>query len=122
MEEIEVGEYVRTKYGYIAKITEIDKYIWFNEKVNKESGMAVYELSKLEFKNLVVKHSLNIIDLIEEGDYVNGYYVERVWEQVNYRMAIDLRGSTLGLNDENCIKSIVTKESFKNAEYRVETN
>lgn len=60
-----IGEYVRTRYGYIAKITEIDKYIWFNEKVNKESGMAVYELSKLEFKNLVVKHSPNIIDLIE---------------------------------------------------------
>lgn len=32
--------------------------------------MAVYELSKLEFKNLVVKHSYDLIDLIEYGDLV----------------------------------------------------
>ena len=65
-DEIKVGEYVRTKDGYIAKITEIDNYIWFNSKINKESGMAVYNLSKIEFEKLVIKHSSNIKDLIEK--------------------------------------------------------
>lgn len=62
---IEVGEYARTEKGYIAKITEIDNFIWFDNKINKESGMPCYELSKVEFENLVTKHSKNIIDLIE---------------------------------------------------------
>ena len=119
MEEIKVGDFVRTKYGYIAKITEIDNYIWFNQKINKESGMAVYELSKVEFENLVVKHSLNIIDLIEEGDYVNGYRVEDVLESfVNIATGSNYFQAP-SINEED-IKSIVTKEQFNAIEYKVE--
>ena len=133
MEEIKVGEYCRTKYGYIAKIPEIDNYIWFNQKINNESGMAVYELSKIEFTNLVVIHSKNIIDLIENGDYVNGEKVVDIFEMFNneekfigkrllteYRRAqytgIDNRYYTY----EQDIKTIVTKEQFKSVEYIVE--
>lgn len=127
MEEIKVGEYVRTKYGYIAKITEIDNYIWFNQKINKESGIAVYELSKVEFENLVVKHSPNIIDLIEVGDIIEwyseiyiGYY--GINEIINrfgsigvyaeeFDALIDLKNLT--------IKSVVTKEQFNQEKYEV---
>lgn len=119
MEEIKVGEYVRTKKGYIAKITEIDNYIWFNEKINKESGMAVYELSKVEFENLVVKQSKHIIDLIEVGDYVNGEKV--VGRGNNCILILTDEGQTFLRNifEDNDIKSIVTKEQFKSVEYIV---
>ena len=110
MEEIKVEEYVRTKTGNIDKVDALYGMIENTVHLEKHKWQ--------DIKN-IVKHSPNIIDLIEEGDYVNGYYVEKVWEQVNYRMAIDLRGSTLGLNDENCIKSIVTKEMFNQVKYEV---
>lgn len=125
---IEVGEYVRTKLGYIAKITEIDNFIWFNNKINKESGMAVYELSKVEFENLVVKHSKNIIDLIEEGDYVNGDIVVPIDynedEQGNYFNVLGV----MDIDDDYAypielsvinIRTIVTKEQMAQMEYKV---
>lgn len=119
MEEIRIGDYCRTKNGYIAKITEIDNYIWFNEKINKESGMAVYELSKVEFENLVVKQSKHIIDLIEVGDYVNGEKV--VGRGNNCILILTDEGQTFLRNifEDNDIKSIVTKEAFKSVEYIV---
>jgi len=120
MEDIKVGEYVRTKKGYIAQITEIDKYIWFNNKINKESGIPVYELSKVEFENLVTKHSPNIIDLIEVGDYVNGPYVEGFIEKNKFQNKLII--TEAGMIDNNDIKSIVTKEMFSSVEYRVENN
>lgn len=121
--EIEVGEYVRTKAGYIAKITEIDNFIWFNEKINKESGIVVYELSKTEFKNLVVKHSFNIIDLIEEDDYINGEKVTAIYDEYkndgHIKFETNYEGRYRDYMDED-IKTIVTKEMFASAEYREE--
>lgn len=126
MEDIKVGEYVRTKKGYIAQITEIDKYIWFNNKINKESGIPVYELSKVEFENLVTKHSPNIIDLIEEGDIIeyksdsfDDIFKEEVWKTKGNDIVYIIDGAEININS---IKSIVTKEMFSSVEYRVENN
>lgn len=63
--EIQVGEYVRTKYGYIAKVTEIGHITWFDSTVFVVSGIPRYEMNKEEIGNVIVKHSFNIIDLIE---------------------------------------------------------
>lgn len=117
--EVKVGEYVRTKEGYIAKITEIDHHIWFDSIVYKESGIPKYELSKEEFSNLVIKHSPNILDLIEVGDYVNGNKV-----LVNIGKFLEVSSCDIGNNRifNYMIKTIVTKEMYSNAEYRVETN
>ena len=77
-DKIEVNEYVRTKDGHIAK------YI---EKLQKdediEDGMLfdnfIYEKHKhiryCFLKEMMVKHSKQLIDLIEIGDFVNGYRV-----------------------------------------------
>ena len=67
----------------------------------------------------IVNHSKNIIDLIEVGDYVNGYKVLNVYD--NY---IEINNPEL-LYDcivyekvrENNIKSILTKEQYKSVEY-----
>lgn len=61
----------------------------------------------------IVKHSPNIIDLIEEGDYVNGEKVIDIWNGNR----IETHRSNF--NDDN-IKSIVTKEAFAQAEYKIE--
>lgn len=144
MEDIKVGEYVRTKKGYIAQITEIDKidkYIWFNNKINKESGIPLYGLSKVEFENLVTKHSKNITDLIEENDFVEiEYYSNRYKERVSRIFEVDFINKNRDVCFENghcrlnmfygewsnqdkllnpIIKSIVTKEQFNSIKYEV---
>ena len=70
MEEIKVGEYVRTKQGYIGKkIACANERAWIVIESNfLLGGMPVNESE-------ITKHSSNIIDLIEAGDYVNGYRV-----------------------------------------------
>lgn len=65
---IEVGEYVRTKQGKIAKLIEVSKnnYYWFDNWIYKESGIP-YQGFRIEDAERIriVKHSKNIIDLIE---------------------------------------------------------
>lgn len=142
MEEIKVGEYVRTKKGYISKIIDIDDYyIWFNSAIDTESGMAVFELSNMEFEELVVKHSPNIIDLIEDEDFVILEYkspkyrerIKRIFEVSKIDEYISFENVHCGFNckvgdkkiiDNICknvkIKSIVTHEQFQSLEYRLE--
>ena len=64
------------------------------------------------------KTSKNIINLIEEGDYVNGYYVEDVLKTfVNVAVGSNyFQSPTIYEKD---IKSVVTKEQFENMEYRI---
>ena len=118
---IEVGEYVRTKDGYIAKITEIDHHIWFDSIINKISGISRYSLSEEEFSNLVIKHSKNIIDLIEVSDYVNGKEVimdlqkSKEW----YKSKDDFITCKDYTFEEKEIKSVVTKEQFEGVKYEI---
>ena len=103
-DEIKVGEYIRTKSGTIIKVTKtniVGKYYYLDIKENRK----------------IVKHSSNIIDLIEVGDYVNGELVSKVTK--NY---ITIGRITYSINDLKGIKSIVTKEMMASVEYRVETN
>lgn len=105
--EIEVGEYVRTSLGIIYKLTkkkqeQIENYPEFLQYIEQKS---------------IAKHSFNIIDLIEEGDYVNGYKVDFVqggWVVYNHNHPYKLN-----ILAEN-IKSICTKEQFENISYKVE--
>lgn len=117
MEEIEVGEYVRLSRNQgINKIIEIedDRYILENE-IADEYGNATCVLEKDMYEEEILKHSKDVIDLIEVEDYVNGERIQ------------DLIGDFIETNEslynrcylKNNIKSIVTKEQYKNAEYIV---
>lgn len=105
--KIEVGDYVRDKDGEIHKIIEINNpndELWTYYKFENNMG---------NYKETIIKHSKNIIDLIEVGDYVNGEYITDKWET---------RISSIKSNfSEEDIKSIVTHEQFENIEYKVET-
>ena len=57
--EIKIGEYVRTKEGKIYKITNYDKETNKYNSINDEFWYII-------FPKDIVKHSYNIIDLIEE--------------------------------------------------------
>lgn len=112
MEEIKVGEYVRTSIGKIYKLTEKKQ-----EQIENYPGFLQY----IEQKS-IVKHSFNIIDLIEEGDYVNGEKVSNV-DKIGNTIFIEWEnGNTYSTDIVNnkFIYSIVTKEQFQSVEYRLE--
>ena len=127
--EIEVGEYVRTYDGFIGQVIEINKenlnYYTINckRKVRRD-GMynPNHIFSRDEF---IVKHSKNIIDLIEKGDYVNGRLVLQVdYKYKNVCLLIPFTDTQANTNicwyGNEDIKSVVTKEQFKSVEYEVE--
>lgn len=112
--EIEVGEYVRTTRGYIRKIN---------------TNMQLFELlSKRQGLGKVVKHSENIIDLIEVGDFVNGFEVDEYDYEEGTMLGIpcytpDGLFSTLECYlplEEIKIKSILTHEQYESMCYKVE--
>lgn len=122
MEEIKVGEYVRTDMG-ICKITSIkgtDK----NRRYCIDICFPNYDLCFVNLE-MIKKHSPNIIDLIEVGDYVNGYLVTRVCnkEPCSCGKWVDIdcdRPSEYCTLWEGDIKSIVTHEQFEAMKYKVE--
>lgn len=112
---IPIGDYIRTENGEIHKI------------IDTEKGSVKIKSNYKEWIGIccIVKHSPNIIDLIEVGDYVNGQRVfatdnrindngEKVILTENYDEWTDN-----GVVSNKDIKSIVTKELFKNSEYEV---
>lgn len=107
--EIQVGEYIRTKDGYIGKCQKIDVY-YGDILIRTELKRIIYDFE-------VIKHSFNIIDLIEEGDYVNGKKIIGFKYQYG---KIDLITHYIPREYlKSDIKSIVTKEQFKSMEYEV---
>ncbi|MBR4486787.1 hypothetical protein IKS57_05615 [bacterium] len=112
--EIKVEDYVRTKYGNIGKIIEQDDY---NVVINSKNNMELF-ISKEDN----IKSSSNIIDLIEVGDYVNGELIVDIGINMDNEKVIFYIIPSDYCEDwfkEENIKSIVTKEQFKNMEYRI---
>lgn len=124
MEEIEVGEYVRTKGGIIDKIKTINKYGIVTKYDDKEDKISVatnyYINSGLEVnEDDIVKHSKNIIDLLQEGDYANGYKVIAKSDD-GYIVILtdDIEQGELLTEEE--IETILTKELYQANCYTVE--
>ncbi len=119
--KIEVGDYIRTKEFGIAKIIYQISESGFGGRIlereyridrkEKEYGATYKEVSSKD----IVKHSKNIIDLIEVGDYVNGYPVIYIYE--DHICVIDF-GRSEDIYESD-INSLVTKEMFKSVEYKV---
>ena len=68
---IEVNEYVRTDKGYIFKVDEEKKNLQIANFLDVEYGK-------------MIKHSKQLIDLIECGDYVNGKLIHKIDKGTNY--------------------------------------
>lgn len=105
---IEVNEYVRTDKGYIFKVDEEKKNLQIANFLDVEYGK-------------MIKHSKQLIDLIEEGDYVNGMEVLDIhkptdlWEPIEIR--VDSRYTNFILAED--INTILTKEIYMANCYKV---
>lgn len=111
MSKIEVGEYVKTKEGRIAQIKSIDyeagiyrfdRIIYINDFRMKEYVLYSNEM----FKKVIVKHSKQLIDLVENKDVL--------------KVRIDKTIMFLGLDE--CTSDVKYKElieNIKNGEYEL---
>lgn len=119
--ELKENMYVRTEYS-------IFKYLGIDEEGNYRRTL------KDDNKNIttafdidrVLKASFNIIDLIEVGDYVNGYPATAILSSNNkvYEIQVKRPNNRNGVWIERIrknedIKSMVTKEQFEYMEYRI---
>ena len=128
---MKIGDYVRTYHlgGSIEKIIEIVP----KERTDDLIERYITDISAKYMQSItaeqIIKSSPNIIDLIEVGDYVNGYPVAKIYKSVNKDIGrvIEYETDNVGGYEyeaedlwESHIKSIsiVTKEQFKNMEYK----
>lgn len=121
--ELKIGMYVRTKHG-IGRVDEtemfMDKYFQFH--LDSDKGR-IHNVTSNTYWNspedIIGEPSYDVIDLIDEGDYVNG-------KKVTYKYApfgdeifnLTLFGGQM-LHNTNKIESIVTKEQFNAMRYMV---
>ena len=133
-----VGDYVRTKWGYICKIVNINEF----REPSMKYGVEASYLKDIMFigDEDIIKSRPNIIDLIEEHDLVViEYYSLRYNERVTRLFEVTFKdGEYINLSNAKCefmlvngefnkgdkelkpiIKSIVTKEQFSQMEYKV---
>lgn len=111
--KLEVGMYVRTNSG-IRKCERVDSdgTYKFNDEIYNKYGDAFVWIDEEDLERYISKSSHNIIDLIEAGDYVNGFPVIHKENDI-------LKCGLLVQFKENEIKSIVTKEQFEQMQYKV---
>lgn len=117
---IEVNDYVRINMdnrncigiGRVSRIVNETIYVNMNNKYNFPVS---FQMDK------IVKHSKQLIDLIEVGDYVNGMEVldihkpRDLWDPIEIR--VDSRYTNFILAED--IKTILTKESYMANCYKV---
>lgn len=113
--EIKVGDWIRDREGHITKIIQTLSLFKDVELYLGEDG---YQYSD----NAIVKHSTNLIDILECGDYINGHkIVNEIWGEDDNNLYFEIEG---GYNKaryigENEIKKVVTKEQFEAIGYKV---
>jgi len=116
--EMKVGDYCRTRKGIIGILKQ--QFI-FGHGVNyPEPQEWVIDINgkqyvttecDVDFDN-IVKHSPNLIDLIQCGDYVNGEQITDIW---NGNRVSSIKSN---FNEED-IKTIATKEMMESISYKV---
>lgn len=110
---IEVNEYVRTNKGNIGKVVEIR--LGFNKDTQLYQNVYMLDNGLWTILEYIVKHSKQLIDLIEVGDYVNGKYVAKIGQEKSGKYIISL----IGIVDNQDIKTILTKEQMEANCYKV---
>lgn len=115
-DKIEVGEYVRTNKGNIGKIVEIR--LGFNKDTQLYQDIYILDNGLWTVLDYIVKHSKQLIELIEVGDYVNERKVKHIamFEGFPDYPKLIFVDETYLIPGESCendeIKTILTKESY----------
>lgn len=112
---IEVNDYVRTNKENIGKVVEIR--LGLNKDTELYQTIYILDNGLWTILDYIVKHSKQLIDLIEVGDYVNGKEVIEI-KKINEKIYLmtDYCPQNYIKTD---IKTILTKESYMANCYKV---
>ena len=127
---MKVGDYYRFDDGMIVKCTKIETYKtknniyyfdnildWHEDRACNDNTICENQLEHIG----EIKSSPNIIDLIEEGDFINGCRITEIKSNKNGVLKCildsDYEFITTIVNSE--IETVVTKEQFESMEYKV---
>ena len=119
---IQAGEYGRTNKGKIfifAWIEYSDGKIDESKVLLINNDILSNDFYYFNIGEEIVKHSKDIIDLIEVGDYVNGEKIIEILDKNETYNGKKLVCSIRTNFGEEDIKTVVTKELFKSIEYEV---
>lgn len=117
--ELKENMYVRTKDGIIDKILKLNKS--YVKGVSQKDELYAYDIDN------IVKASYNIINILEVGDYVNGYKVTGIGGTYHGRKDIAIycdyqenekTGKWIMIYDDE-IKSVITHEQMEQMAYKV---
>ena len=116
--KLEVGQFVRTDNGIIGKIYEKIGDMFTYKDSNRD--YITYDLLHSE----IIKASYNIIDILEVGDFVNGYKVVDIIRnnrklEPSTMIYCEYGSRYIGFYNES-IKSVITHEQMEQMEYKVE--
>lgn len=114
-DKIEVGEYIKSKAGCIYKITGIDE----NGRVYLDYCGDFSGWNKYQVVDITKKHSKNIIDIVELGDFVNGHLVVGVEQNIDKPNFVITENGDIYYSKEK-IKSILTHEQYEKNCYKME--
>ena len=110
MKDMKIGEYVRTKDG------EIYKYVGVSEHIGKNMNDYEQDGETYQLIGDISKHSNNILDIIEEGDFVNGYIVQEI--TIKKELAIEeVYTEGCGTIRKKDIEEILTKEQYESKKF-----
>ena len=122
MKDIEVGEYGRTNFG------KIIKFAWLEDSEGKTIKNKVILINGNEISNdlyyfhkeeNIVKHSKQLIDLIEVEDIVNGLKILHIEDNKLYVEWNNEFEEFTGFLENKDIKTILTKEQYQANCYKV---
>jgi hypothetical protein len=123
MKEIEVNEYVRTKNEISKVIENVDKYVTEEQIcVDFISGMYHQVISK----HRIIKHSKQLIDLIENADILK-IKISEEWVEKQDAIKFVVVGQTYTITEiKSCLEDglfeiiqILTHEQFESNCYKV---
>lgn len=139
MEKIKAGNFIRTKKGNTDKIQcNFDKDSWRSKNTYGEPIVRC-EYDTYLLKD-IAKHSKNIIDIIEDEDFVMlEYKSPKYRKRITRKFEVSKIDNYISFDNQHCsfnckvgdkkiidkicknikIKSIVTKEQFKQVEYKI---
>lgn len=117
METLSVGMYVRTLDGIIDKVI-ID---YNGHCANPNCKYKHISCAKNYYdEDKVVKSSYNIIDILENKDYVNGYPIYEIIEYEDGTKAIVIDNDNKSIIwKKQDIKSVITHEQMEQMAYKV---
>ena len=116
-DKLELNMYVRTKWGYICKLININDF----REPSMRYGIEANYLRDVMFigDEDILKASHNIIDLIEVGDYVNGSWVNKIVDGKPIHEDYNDPFYSFGWENDD-IKTVITHEQMEQMSYKVE--